>query len=66
MAVWAKYGARITPTPTEIKVLPEHLSRDAEFQRRFRREAHAAARLNSPRVSPIHHYGEIDGRPYVD
>ncbi len=49
-----------------IKVLPEHLSRDAEFQRRFRREAHAAARLNSPHVIPIHHYGEIDGRLYVD
>ena len=49
-----------------IKVLPAHLSEDEEFQRRFRREAHAAARLNSPHVIPIHHYGEIDGRLYVD
>ncbi|MFZ0903057.1 MAG: serine/threonine-protein kinase [Mycobacterium sp.] len=49
-----------------IKVLPAHLSADEDFQRRFRREAHAAAGLNSPHVIPIHHYGEIDGRLYVD
>ena len=36
------------------------------FVQRFRREAHAAARLNSPHVIPIHSYGEIDGRLYVD
>jgi serine/threonine-protein kinase len=49
-----------------IKLLPAHLSTDADFQRRFRREAHAAARLNNPHIIPIHHYGEIDGRLYVD
>lgn len=49
-----------------IKVLPANLSEDEDFQRRFRREAHAAARLNSPHVIPIHHYGEIEGRLYLD
>ncbi len=49
-----------------IKVLPALLSEDEEFQKRFRREAHAAARLNSPHVIPIHRYGEIDGRLYLD
>jgi serine/threonine kinase PknH len=49
-----------------IKLLPSYLSEDQEFQRRFRREAHAAARLNNPHVIPIHHYGEIDGQLYVD
>ena len=36
------------------------------FQQRFRREAHAAAQLNEPHVVPIHTYGEIDGRLFVD
>ena len=49
-----------------IKLLPTSLSADEEFQQRFRREAHAAARLNNPHVIPIHHYGEIDGQLYVD
>ena len=49
-----------------IKVLPAHFSDNEDFKRRFRREAHAAARLNSPHVIPIHNYGEIDGRLYVD
>ncbi|MFZ0902945.1 MAG: serine/threonine-protein kinase PknH/PknJ [Mycobacterium sp.] len=49
-----------------IKVLPAYLSENEEFQRRFRREAHAAARLSDPHVIPIHNYGEIDGRLYVD
>jgi serine/threonine protein kinase, bacterial len=49
-----------------IKVLPAHFSENEDFQRRFRREAHAAARVNSPHVIPIHYYGEIDGRLYVD
>jgi serine/threonine protein kinase len=49
-----------------IKVLPANFSDNADFKQRFRREAHAAARLNTPHVVPIHNYGEIDGRLYVD
>ena len=49
-----------------LKVLPPHLAEDSEFQHRFRREARIAAGLNDPHVVPIHGYGEIDGRLYVD
>jgi serine/threonine protein kinase len=49
-----------------VKVLPPQLARDEKFKERFRREAHAAARLSEPHIVPIHHYGEIDGQLYVD
>ncbi len=49
-----------------LKVLPPHLVEDPMFQQRFRREAHTAASLSDPHVIPIHSYGEIDGRLYVD
>jgi serine/threonine-protein kinase len=63
--VWRAYDPA-TDRIVAIKVLPAHLSDDETFQQRFRREAHAAARLNNPHIIPIHFYGEIDGRLYVD
>ncbi|MCF6386557.1 bifunctional serine/threonine-protein kinase/transporter substrate-binding domain-containing protein [Mycobacterium sp. MBM] len=49
-----------------LKVLPPQLAQDAVFQQRFRRESQAAAGVNDPHVVPIHGYGEIDGRLYLD
>lgn len=49
-----------------LKVLAPNLATDDSFQQRFRREALAAARLNEPHIVPIHGFGEIDGRLYVD
>lgn len=49
-----------------IKLLPPNLAEDKEFEHRFRREARTAASLNDPHVVPIHSFGEIDGRLYVD
>lgn len=49
-----------------LKVLPPHLAADEVFQQRFRQESQAAAGVNDPHVVPIHSYGEIDGRLYLD
>lgn len=63
--VWRAWDTA-TKRTVAIKVLPPHLADDNEFVQRFRREAEAAAQLNSPHVIPIHNYGEIGGRLYVD
>src|ERR1700686_5812824 len=63
--VWRAHDIE-TDRIVAIKVLPVNFSDNEDFKRRFRREAHAAARLNTPHVVPIHNYGEIDGRLYVD
>jgi serine/threonine protein kinase, bacterial len=55
-----------TDREVALKVLAPQVAQDATFGQRFRREAHVAARLNDPHVVPIHSYGEIDGRLYVD
>ncbi|MEU6129938.1 serine/threonine-protein kinase [Saccharopolyspora sp. NPDC047091] len=49
-----------------LKLIAERHAEDAEFRRRFQREAQATARLRDPHVIPIHSYGEIDGRLYLD
>jgi serine/threonine protein kinase len=63
--VWRAHDAE-TDRVVAIKLLPAHFSGNQDFKQRFRREAHAAARLNSPHVIPIHDYGEIEGRLYVN
>jgi predicted Ser/Thr protein kinase len=62
------FRAYDTETDREValKVLAPQVAQDASFEQRFRREAHVAARLNDPHVVPIHSYGAIDGRLYVD
>lgn len=63
--VWRAYDTE-TSRIVALKTLSAHLAADAGFGERFRREAHAAAGLTEPHVVPIHHFGEIDGRLYVD
>ncbi len=64
--VWRAYDTATNNRTVAIKLLPAQLAVDPTFVARFRREADAAARLNNPHVIPIHTYGEIDGRLYVD
>jgi hypothetical protein len=49
-----------------LKRLPAHLAADPEFRARFRKEAAIASRLTEPHIVPIHDFGEIDGRLYLD
>lgn len=64
--VWRAHDTAANNRMVAIKLLPPHLADDATYLMRFRREADAAARLNDPHIIPIHNYGEIDGRLYVD
>ena len=49
-----------------LKLLSPHLAADEGYRARFRRESELAARLREAHVIPIHRYGEIDGRLFID
>ncbi len=63
--VWRAYDTA-TNRIVALKLLPESLSHDEVYQARFRFEAEVAGQLNNPHVIPIHFFGEIDGRLFVD
>ena len=62
--VWRAHDTSIDRV-VALKMLLPHFAQDPEFERRFRREARAAARLDDPHIVPIYDVGEIDGRLYV-
>lgn len=64
--VWRAIDTETSYRTVAIKLLAPQLAQDDVFVQRFRREADAAARLSNPHIIPIHSYGEIDGRLYVD
>ena len=49
-----------------LKLISEQMSTDPVFRARMQREADTAGRLTEPHVVPIHDYGEIDGRFFVE
>src|SRR3954449_6225194 len=48
-----------------VKILAEHLSDDARFVERFRREALAVAKLIHPNIVQVYDTGIDDGRHYI-
>ncbi|GAA3846106.1 hypothetical protein GCM10022243_10370 [Saccharothrix violaceirubra] len=49
-----------------LKRLSGAYNDDSDFRARFRRESQIVARLREPHVIPIHAFGEIEGRLYLD
>jgi eukaryotic-like serine/threonine-protein kinase len=58
--------ATVTNEVVALKVLAPELTENAAFVEQFGRDVPAAAGLNNRHVVPIHNFGEIDGRLYVD
>ena len=48
-----------------LKLLPDHLSRDADRLRRFEQEARAASALNHPAIVAIYELGRENDQPYI-
>lgn len=49
-----------------LKLISQQFTGNSEFRARLQREADIAGRLTEPHVVPIHDYGEIDGRFFVE
>ncbi|GFG72746.1 hypothetical protein MBOT_01110 [Mycobacterium botniense] len=62
--VWRAFDT-VTERVVAVKMLPQNFADDQVFQKRFRREAKAAAGLNEPHVVPIYDFGAIDRRLFL-
>ncbi|MEE6137672.1 sensor domain-containing protein [Mycobacterium sp. 050128] len=49
-----------------VKLMSDQFSSDPVFRERMKREARTAGRLQEPHVVPIHDYGEIDGKMFME
>ena len=62
--VYVATDTRLTRT-VAVKVMHVGLGDDAEFARKFDREARSAAKLSHPNVVSVFDQGHDDGRPYI-
>ena len=49
-----------------VKLMSDQFSQDPVFRERMKREARIAGGLQEPHVVPIHEYGEIDGKMFME
>ncbi|WP_433598759.1 serine/threonine-protein kinase PknD [Nocardia sp. CA-135953] len=63
--VWRAHDS-LTDRVVALKLLPERFADDEELRERFRRECRTVAQLTEPHVIPIHDFGDIDGRLYLN
>ena len=62
--VYRAHDTRLERT-VAIKVLPSHLSSDAELKHRFEREARTISSLNHPHICHLYDVGSQDGIDYL-
>jgi Flp pilus assembly protein TadD len=60
LALDARLGRKVA-----IKILPAHLSSDADRHERFEREAKSIARLQHPNICVVHDIGSQDGLEFI-
>jgi serine/threonine-protein kinase len=63
--VWRAHDSQ-TDRVVALKILPERLATDDRVVERFRRECRTLAQIAEPHVIPIHDFGDIDGRLFMN
>ncbi|MFD8246347.1 serine/threonine-protein kinase [Nocardia sp. NPDC059691] len=63
--VWLAHDTT-TDRVVALKLLPTAYAADPKFRQRFTREARLATQVRGPHLVPIHSFGELDGRLYID
>ncbi|MFF0452527.1 protein kinase [Nocardia africana] len=63
--VWLAYDPADART-VALKILSGSAAEDADYRRRFEREARIGTHLDNPHIAPIHRFGAYAGRLYLD